>query len=99
MPIFKAVNILTLLLPGQEGEINKVRKLDTIPPDFDDLPWIHKRTDKKYTGYLDTQDTVILMIEMADHLKIYEITCEKDGSEAEKEESDIFAVDLSSGNN
>lgn len=90
MPVFKAVNILTLLLPKQEGGINIIRKLDSIPPDFDDLPWIHKRTDKKYTGYLEDQDTVILMIEMAGQHEIYEITCE--GGEGGVEGETGFSV-------
>jgi hypothetical protein len=94
---FKAVNILTLLLPNQEGRINKVRKLDTIPPDFDDLPWIHKRADRKYTGHLEVQDTVILMIEMAGYHEVYEITCEDDGEVVG--ETDIFVVTLSRGYN
>lgn len=95
MPRFKAVNILILLLPGQEG-INKVRRLDTIPPDFDDLPWIHERTDKKYSGYLEVQDTVILMIEMAGYHEIYEINCEIDAGGAE---TDIFEATMSKGYN
>lgn len=94
MPVFKAVNILTLLLPDQDGETNTVRKLDCIPPDFIDLPWIHRRTDKKYSGHLEDQDTVILMIEIADQHEVYEITCKKD----HELESDMSAVSFSSAN-
>lgn len=97
MSRFKALNILILLLPPPEG-VNLIRRLDTIPPDFDGLPWIHKRTDKKYSGHLEVQDTVILMIEMAGYQEIYEITCEGDEIETTGE-TDIFVVTMSKGYN
>lgn len=81
MPRFKAVNILTLILPINREGMNRIRKLDMIPPDFDDLPLIQERTDKKYTGYLEAHDTVILMIEVQGHREIYEVTCEGDGQD------------------
>lgn len=93
---FKAVNILTLLLPGGDGTINIIKKLDTLPPDFDDLPWIHERSDKKYSGHLEIRDTVILLIEMAGFQEIYQISCEMVESEGK---TDIFVVTLSRGYN
>lgn len=93
MPRFKAVNILTLLLPNHGEGVNTIRRLFTIPPDFDDLPMIHERTDKKYTGYLEAQDTVILMIEMAGHHEIYEVTCE--GCDGEDDDLNIFLTSMS----
>lgn len=99
MTRFKAVNILTLLLPNHEVGVNKIRKLFTIPPDFDDLPLIRERTDKKYTGYLEAKDTVILMIEVAGHHEIYEITCEDDGDVDEIATSDILIVTSTRTNN
>lgn len=96
MPVFKAVNILTLLLPGGDGTINIIRKLDTLPPDFDDLPWIHGRSDKKYSGHLEIRDTVILLIEMAGFQEIYQISCEMVEGEGK---TDIFAVTSSRGYN
>lgn len=75
MPRFKAVNKLGLLLPIREEDLHKVRKLEITPPDFQDLPMIQERTDKKYTGHLEVHDTVILMVELAGFQDFYEISC------------------------
>ncbi len=71
MPRFKAINILTLLLPNQSERINKVKKLEVIPSDFHTLPLIYERTDRKYNGYLEAQDTVILIIKIEQHQTFY----------------------------
>lgn len=74
MPIFKAVNKIDLLFPGDFNTVHKIRRLRELPEDYDELPFLHERTDKmEPTGRLEIQDTIILVIERPGFHDYYEI--------------------------
>lgn len=76
MPTFRAINKVDLLLPGSLGVVYKIRKLKELPDDYEDLEYLHERTDlTKATGHLEIQDKVILVIDRAGWQDIYEVCC------------------------
>lgn len=74
MPRLRAVNTIDLLFPGDFNTVHKIRRLRELPPDYDELPFLHERTDKiNSTGRLEIQDTIILVIERPGFQDYYEI--------------------------
>jgi len=76
MPVFRAANQIDLLFPAREDQVHQIRKLGKLPDDYDDLPYLHQRTDRvRVTGRLEVQDRVILVVDRAGWQDIYEICC------------------------
>ncbi len=64
------------MFPAREDQIHKIRKLESLPEGYDDLPYLHQRTDLvRVTGRLEVQDRVILVVDRAGWQDVYEICC------------------------
>lgn len=76
MPTFRAANQVDLLFPSREDQVHHIRKLEKLPEDYADLPYLHQRTDLvKVTGRLEVQDRVVLVVDRAGWQDIYEVSC------------------------
>jgi hypothetical protein len=76
MPVFRAANQVDLLFPSREDHVHHIRKLEKLPGDYDELPYLHQRTDLiKVTGRLEVQDRVVLVVDRAGWQDVYEICC------------------------
>lgn len=78
MPRLRAVNTIDLLFPGDYSTTHKIRRLRELPSDYDELPFLHERTDKiNPTGRMEIHDTIILVIERPGFQDYYEICAVK----------------------
>lgn len=80
MSRFRSVNRVELLFPTHFGMIHRIKRIEQLPVDYDELPFLHERTDLiDHNERLQISDKVYLTIERPDFQEYYEISCLREG--------------------